>query len=119
MGGKKRVDLEAKLFDPEKRGCMAVLVGPRKVGEIDYEVLADGNVRVKVGLRGARTDGASGRATVLVNGEPVAEVEVERGRGFLRLDTSRGDSVPRVELGNRAEVQYGGTVVGEGEFRRD
>ena len=119
MGSKKRVDLEAKLFDPHKRGCMAVLVGPRKVGEIDYEVHHDGAVRMKTGIRGARLPDGARRVTIFVNDTAVTELEVERGRGFVRLDSVRGDAVPQVGLEDVVEARVGETILGQGEFRPD
>ncbi|MEE4270712.1 MAG: hypothetical protein V2I67_03500 [Thermoanaerobaculales bacterium] len=119
MGKKKSVDLEAKLFDPKKRGCMAVLVGPRKVGEIDYEVHHDGNRRMKIGLRGARVPETAARVEIFVNGAAAAALSAEGGRGYVRLDSARGDQVLEVELGDTAEARVGGAVIGEGTFRRD
>ena len=119
MGGKKIVDLEAKLFDPEKRGCMTVLVGPRKVGEIDYEVRQDGGVRMKVGLRGARVPEGASRVTVFVNGESVLELDAPGGAGFVRLDSAHGDTVPGFELEDAVEIRANGSVIGEGKVRRD
>ena len=119
MGGKKIVDLEAKLFDPEKRGCRSVLVGPRKVGEIDYEIREDGRVRMKIGLRGVRVLEGAGRVAILINGEQVLELDATSGKGYLRLDDAHGDTVPAVELGDAVEARVGETVIGQGEFRRD
>lgn len=119
MGGKKIVDLEAKLFDPEKRGCMSVLVGPKNVGEIDYEIREDESVRMKVGLRGARVPEGAGRVTVFVNGEAVLELDAPGGAGFVRLDSAHGDSVPEIGLEDAVEIRAGGSVIGNGEFRRD
>ncbi len=112
-------DLEAKLFEEEKRGCLGILAGPRKVGEIDYERYADGGARLKIGLKGARLPGGTRKVTVFVNESAVADLDLTRGSAYLRLDTARGDSVPEIELDDTAAVRAGGVTIYSGTFHRD
>lgn len=119
MGSRAVSDLEAKLFEETKRGCMAVLVGPRKLGEIDYELYQDGNALMKIGLRGARLPEGTRSVAVLINDEVVGELEVDDGRGFLRLESARGDTVPAVGLKDSAAMRAGQTTVCSGTFHKD
>jgi hypothetical protein len=119
MGRREIADLEAKLFEEEKRGCLGLLVGPRKIGEIDYERHEDGGSRLKVGLRGARLPEGTRKVTVLVNDAPVTELEVTNGSGYLRLETARGDVVPEIDVKDTAAMRAGDVTVCSGTFHRD
>lgn len=119
MGRREVADLEAKLFEEKRRGCLAFLAGPRKIGEIDYERYEDGGARLKIGLRGARLPDGARSVTILVNDAPVADFEVAGGSGYLRLETSRGDAVPDIAVEDTATVQAAGETIATGRFHRD
>lgn len=119
MGRPEVVDLEAKLFDAEKKGCVAVMIGPRKRGEIDYELYHDGGARMKIGLKDARVPEGTSQVTIFINDAAVAELEIQGGSGFLRLDSGRGDAVPAVAVDDVAKGRAGGRVVCSGKFHRD
>jgi hypothetical protein len=119
MARREIVDLEAKLFDVEKRGCLGVLVGPGKLGEIDYELHRDGGARMKISLKGARLPEGTGQVTVYVNETPVTDLEVQRGSGYLRLESARGDTIPEVKVKDTAVMRVGDTAVCEGTFHKD
>jgi hypothetical protein len=119
MGRGEIADLEAKLFDTDKRGCLAVLVGPRKRGEIDYELFQDGNARMKIGLKNLPVPDGTSHVTVLLNDTPVAELELRGRSGFVRFERARGDDVPEISVDDEATVQAGGRVVCSGTFHRD
>ena len=119
MGRREVVDLEAKLFDVDKKGCLALMIGPRKRGEIDYELYQDGSARMKIGLKDAPVPTGTSRATVFINDAAVADLDIAGGSGYLRLDSARGDAVPAVNVDDIAEVRAGGRVVCSGKFHRD
>ena len=119
MGRREIADLEAKLFEEEKRGCLGLLVGPRKVGEIDYERYEDGGARLKVSLKGARLPEGTRKVTVLVKDAPVTELNVTNGSGYLRLDTARGDVVVEINVTDIAAIRVGELTVCSGTFHRD
>jgi hypothetical protein len=119
MGGRKVTDLEAKLFDTEKKGCLGVLIGPRKRGEIDYEVQRDGSSRMKIGVKALPVPEETRKVTVEINGVAVADLELRGGSGYLRLDSLHGDTVPKVAVDDVATVRLGESVVCSGSFHRD
>jgi hypothetical protein len=119
MGGRKLVDLEANLFDTEKKGCLGVLVGPRKRGEIDVEVHQDGSSRMKIGLKDLGVPEGTRQVTVYINETAVADLELQRGSAYLRLDSRHGDSVPEVGVKDVATVRVGDRVLCSGSFHRD
>lgn len=119
MGGRKITDLEAKLFDTEKMGCMGVLIGPRKRGEIDYEVRQDGSSRMKIGLKNIGVPEGTRQVAVYINDAAVTELQLQSASAFVRLDSSRGDSVPEVSVKDVATVRLGDRVVCSGNFHRD
>jgi hypothetical protein len=119
MGGRKLVDLEAKLFDTEKKGCLGVLVGPRKRGEIDVEVHQDGSSRMKIGLKGLVVPEGTRQVSVYINETAIADLELQRGSAYLRLDSRHGDIVPEVSVKDVATVRVGDRVLCSGSFHRD
>ena len=119
MGRREVVDLEAKLFDVDKKGCLAVMIGPRKRGEIDYELHQDGRARMKIGLKDAPVPAGTPQVTVFINDAAVADLDIRGGSGYLRLDSGRGETVPAVSLDDVAEVRAGDRVVCSGRFHRD
>jgi len=119
MGSRELADLEAKLFDEKKSGCLALILGPRKLGEIDYELHQDGNARMKISLKGAPLTEGTRSVMVVINEVEVAELAVENGRGFLRLETARGDSIPEVKIKDTAAIRSGATRICSGTFHRD
>ena len=119
MGEKKVLDLEAKLFDTEKKGCLGVLIGPKKRGEIDIEVRADGRSRMKIGLKNVTVTEGTRQVTIYINETPVADLELERGSGYLRFDSAHGDSIPEAKVKDVATVRAGDRVLCSGRFHRD
>ena len=119
MRGGRLVDLEAKLFDTEKKGCLGVLVGPRKRGEIDVEVQQDGSSRMKIGLKGLGVPEGTRQVTVYINESAVADLELQRGSAYLRLDSRHGDSLPEVGVKDVATVRLGDRVLCSGSFHKD
>jgi hypothetical protein len=119
MAGRKLTDLEAKLFDTEKKGCLGVLVGPKKRGEIDVEIHQDGRSRMKIGLKNIGVPEGTPKVTVYINDSAVADLELERASGYLRLDSAHGDTVPEVNVKDEATVRVGDRVVCSGTFHRD
>jgi hypothetical protein len=119
MGRRELADLEAKLFDTEKKGCVAVMLGPKKRGEIDYELHADGGARMKIGLRAAAVPDGTRKVTILINDHVVTGMDVERGSGYLRLESAHGDVIPEVEVDDVATVAVGDRVICSGTFHRD
>jgi len=119
MGGREIADLEAKLFDAEKKGCLAIMVGPRRRGEIDYELHHDGNARMKISLKAARLPEGTRTVTVFVNDNAVTDLEVKEGSGYLRLESARGDAIPEVHVEDTASIRAGEKTVCEGSFHRD
>ena len=112
-------DFEAKLFEEKRPGCLGVLVGPRKVGEIDYERYEDGRAKLTIRLRGARLPEGARRVTVLVNQVVVTDLELTSGSGHVRLDTAGGDAVPEVTASDTAVVRVGDVTICTGTFHRD
>lgn len=94
-------------------------VGPRKLGEIDYELHQDDNARMKIRLRGAPLPAGTRQVTVCINGVSVAELQVDGGSGFLRLETARDDSVPEITIEDTAALRVGETIICSGRFHRD
>ena len=119
MERREVADLEAKLFDVDKKGCLALMIGPQKRGEIDYELHQDGSARMKIGLKDAPLPEGTSKVTVFINDAAVADVNIRGGSGYLRLDSSRGNAVPAVSVDDVAEVRTGGRVVCSGRFHRD
>jgi hypothetical protein len=119
MGRREVADLEAKLFDVEKKGCLAVMTGPRKRAEIDYELHQDGGARMKIGLKDAPVPEGTSQVTVSINDAAVANLDIPEGSGYLRLDSGRGDALPEVVVGDVAKVRAGGRVACSGTFHRD
>jgi len=119
MGRREIADLEAKLFDVNRKGCLAILVGPPKRGEIDYELHANGGARMTIGLKNAPVPEGTRRVTVCLNDDPVAEIELRGGSGFVRLASDRGDTVPQIRVDDVATVRAGDVVVCSGTFNRD
>jgi hypothetical protein len=119
MGRREIVDLEANLFEEERRGCMAFLVGARKIGELEYEKYEDGGTQLKVELKRARLPEGTSSVTVLINDAPIIELDVSAGSGSLRLESNRGDTVPEVNLNDAAAIRAGDVTVCTGTFHRD
>jgi len=119
MARGKIADLEAKLFDVEKRGCLGVLVGPAKLGEVDYELYQDGHARMKIGLKGARLPEGTEKVTVYINQTPVTDLQVQQGSGYRRLESARGETIPEVHVKHTVAVCVGDTTVCEGTFHKD
>ena len=119
MGARKVLDLEAKLFDTEKKGCLGVLVGPRKRGEVDLEVRSDGSSRMKIGVKDLAVPEGTRQVTIFINETVVADLELQRGSGYLRLDSLHGDSVPEAKVKDVATVRLGDRVLCSGSFHRD
>jgi hypothetical protein len=119
MGRREIVDLEANLFEDKRRGCMAFLVGARKIGEIEYEKYEDGGAQLKIELNRARLPEGTSSVTILVNDAPITELDVSAGSGYLRLETDRGDTVPEVNLNDTAAIRAGELTVCTGTFHRD
>ena len=87
-------------------------------GEIERELYADGSSELKVQF--SRTnipDGAS--VELLINGTKTGDFEVFGGRVYKKVDTLSGQSVPNVRSGDKAEIQYNGTVILSGTFYPD
>lgn len=119
MGGRKLKDIEAKLFDTERKGCLGVLVGPKKRGEIDVEVHPDGSSRMKIRVNNIDVPAGTGRLTVHINDAAVAELQLKGGSAFLRLDSVHGDRIPEVDVKDEATVRLGDRVLCSGTFHRD
>ena len=119
VGRREVADLEAKLFEENKRGCLAVMIGPRKLGEIDYERYEGGDTRMKIGLKGAPLPEGTSNVTVFINDQAVADLVVERGSGYLRLDSARGDSIPEINVKDTAAMRVGDATVCSGTFHKD
>lgn len=119
MGRREIADFEAKLFEEKRSGCLGILVGPRKVGEIDYERYESGDARLTISLKGAPLSAGTHRVTVLINDVTVTDVEVTAGSGYLKLETTRGDSVPEVKAKDSAVVRVGEVTLCSGTFHRD
>jgi hypothetical protein len=119
MGGRKLEDLEAKLFDTEKKGCLGVLVGPKKRGEIDAEVRQDGSSRLKIGVKNLPVPADARNVTVEINDSAVADLELRGGSAYLRLDSVRGDTIPEVNVDDVATLRLGDRIVCSGRFHRD
>lgn len=119
MGRRDVSDLEAKLFEEKQRGCLAVLVGPRKVGEVDIERSADGAAKMVIALKGARLPEGTRRVSVVINQTPFVDLDVRAGTGFLRLDTASGNDIPEVQAEDTAEIRAGDVTVCSGTFHRD
>lgn len=104
-------DLEAKL-KPVGPGAAAAF------GCVEREAWDDGSAELEAWAR---------RLTV-PHGEPVefviagvtlGSVTVEHGRARLAFDSRRGDDVPPVAAGQRAELRHAGRALLAGEFRQD
>jgi hypothetical protein len=119
MGRRKVVDIEAKLFEERKRGCLTLLAGPPKVGEIEYERFEEGDAKLIVRLKRMPAGAGPGPAVVLVADVVVAELDVTGGPASLRLDTRAGATLPDPSVGDHAAIRVGDTVVCSGAFRPD
>ena len=84
MGRREVVDLEAKLFDVDKKGCLAVMIGPRKRGEIDHELHQDGSARMKIGLKDAPVPTGTSRYCFGFGGRPPGPIRGTRRGSFGR-----------------------------------
>jgi hypothetical protein len=72
---------------------------------------------LKISVTGLATDGSA--VSVVIDGEPVSDVEVERGRGRLELSSLHGHEIPRVSSGDIAEIQFNGQALRRGTFKPD
>ncbi len=87
-------------------------------GELERKKYADGEERLEIAFRGADApDGA--HVSVYIDGAPVCQIEVRRGRGRGQLSTMAGEAVPEVKAGQVAEVRYQERVLLRGTFQPD
>ena len=89
-----------------------------EMGELERKIYDDGEEWLEIVFRGAKVpDGSTVR--VAIDGKPVCNVEVRRGRGRLKLSSLHGHDIPRVSDGDIAEVQFGAQAHLRGKFKPD
>jgi hypothetical protein len=87
-------------------------------GELERKAYDDGEEKLEICFRGLPgPDG--GLARVLINGEPVCEIQVREGQGRQVLSSTAGEAIPKVGSGSLAEIEYQGQIVLRGLFERD
>ena len=59
------------------------------------------------------------RVELVVDGEVLLEIEVERGRAKVEFDTDSGRHVPEVSAGQTVQIRHGGETLLEGDFYLD
>lgn len=90
----------------------------REMGELERTSYEDGEERLKISFRGVEApDGAS--VAVVIDGAPVVDVSVERGRGRRILSSKEGAEVPEVKAGQQVEIRFLGKPVLAGVFELD
>lgn len=89
-----------------------------EMGELERKTYADGEQNLDIRFRGVEVpDGES--VAVVISGRSVCEIEVRSGRGRRELSSNNGDSVPTVQAGEVAEIQYAGQTLLRGTFLPD
>jgi hypothetical protein len=87
-------------------------------GELEHKTYADGEESLEIAFRGAKVpDGTM--VSVVIDGKPICDVEVRRGRGRVDLSSVHGHQIPSVSEGDIGEIQYVGQALLRGVFRSD
>jgi hypothetical protein len=84
-------------------------------GKGEWKVYGDGTQRCKVRVSGlSLPEGVV--LHVLVNGQPIGEMMVERGAARYKRESERGEYVPAVDANQVLQVSYNGQAILEGRF---
>lgn len=84
-------------------------------GEVEFSRSGEGFARLEVELKGV----GDGEAEIYVNGRRWRAVRVLSGRFEQAFDSTAGDNIPALALGDRIEIRQSGAVILAGVIRRD
>lgn len=109
----KLAEYEASLYPVPRRWLFNF---PK--GEVEYEAFDDGEKQLEAKVFGLKVPDGEAVSLATSHGT-VCQIEVQRGRGHIRLSSNNGDPLPEIEAGDEVEIYYQGRLILSGSFRGD
>ena len=87
--------------------------------EIEYTTFASGRTQLEIEIERKLKVPVGDNISIWINGVKLIEIPITGSKQDIQLNSTNGDSIPEISLGDRATVQHNGNPILEGKFKRD
>ena len=116
------VSIEVNTIVTDYEADLMLLSGDKagqKAAELEFKRFKTGDTKFEIEIKRRAGIPEGEEAAVLIHGVEVARVTALKLQTEVKLYSKHGDTVPPIQLGDKAELVHNGVVIAAGVFKHD